>query len=408
MKIAYYIHHTTISAGGIFTYSIGVLRLIVNSPQIEKIIIVTSKNVAESLTEFKDIKKIDIRTIDRKNFIVKLRMHLWFGLYLTVQLIQNLIGAKKLFDHLKNSISVINPYKKILSPEDFDLLHVPIQYAPIYKISAPIIITMHDLQEHHFPNFFSLRERLHRQINNQIAVQDSEHIIVSFEHVKNDILKYFKTAPDKVSVCPPPFSDNWFLSKNETSWDQTQKKYNIKKNFILYPAATWKHKNHLALLEAVKQIRDEGFDFELVCTGNKTEYYSTIQKRIRELNLSAVVYFLGIVPEEDLISLYKNSSLVVIPTLYEAGSGPLYEAMRYGVPVVCSNVTSLPETIGDSDFIFNPKDKTEIVAKIKSGLNNQKFKERNIINSINKMIEFQKIDYSINFLNVYKKAIYKT
>lgn len=407
MKIAYYIHHTTISAGGIFTYSIGVLRLIVNSPQIEKIIIVTSKNVAKSLTEFKDIKKIDIRTIDRKNFIVKLRMHLWFGLYLTVQLIQNLIGAKKLFDHLKNSISVINPYKKILSPEDFDLLHVPIQYAPIYKISAPIIITMHDLQEHHFPNFFSLRERLHRQINNQIAVQDSEHIIVSFEHVKNDILNYFKTAPDKVSVCPPPFSDNWFLSKNETSWGQTQKKYNIKKNFILYPAATWKHKNHLALLEAVKQIRDEGFDFELVCTGNKTEYYSTIQKRIRELNLSAVVYFLGIVPEEDLISLYKNSSLVVIPTLYEAGSGPLYEAMRYNVPVICSNVTSLPETIGNNEFLFDPNKVDEISEKIKRGLTDENYRRQNIENSQERMKYFGKTNYSKNFINAYQWVLRK-
>jgi glycosyltransferase involved in cell wall biosynthesis len=408
MKIAYYIHHTTISAGGIFTYSIGVLRLLVNSPQIEKIIIITSNSVAESLTEFNDIKKIEIRTVDRKNFIVKLRMVVWFGFYLIVQLVQNLFVAKRFFDRLKNSISVINPYKKILRPEDFDLLHVPIQYSPIYKISVPIIITMHDLQEYHFPNYFSLRERLHRRINNKIAVQDSEHIIVSFEHVKNDIVKYFKTAPEKVSVCPPPFSDNWFLSKKEASWDQTQKKYSIKKKFILYPAATWEHKNHLALLEAVKKIRDEGFDFELVCTGNKTEFYSTIEKRLRELNLSGVVFFLGIVPEEDLISLYKNSSLVVIPTLYEAGSGPLYEAMRYRAPVVCSNVTSLPETIGNNDFIFNPNDKTEIVAKIKAGLNDEKFRERNIQNSINKMNEFQKIDYSNNFLNAYIKVIHNT
>ena len=52
-------------------------------------------------------------------------------------------------------------------------------------------------------------------------------------------------------------------------------------------------------------------------------------------------YVPGIVPEEDLIGLYKWASLVVIPTLYEAGSGPLYEAMKYSTPVICSNVTSV-------------------------------------------------------------------
>jgi glycosyltransferase involved in cell wall biosynthesis len=82
--------------------------------------------------------------------------------------------------------------------------------------------------------------------------------------------------------------------------------------------------------------------------------------------------------------------------------------MRYRAPVVCSNVTSLPETIGNNDFIFNPNDKTEIVAKIKAGLNDEKFRERNIQNSINKMNEFQKIDYSNNFLNAYIKVIHNT
>ena len=79
-------------------------------------------------------------------------------------------------------------------------------------------------------------------------------------------------------------------------------------------------------------------------------------EKISELNLSEAVHFLGIVPEEDLISLYKNSSLVVIPTLYEAGSGPLYEAMRYQVPVICSNVTSLPDTVSNDEFLFDPND----------------------------------------------------
>ena len=137
-------------------------------------------------------------------------------------------------------------------------------------------------------------------------------------------------------------------------------KFGLEKKYVLYPAATWKHKNHISLIKSLRKLRDEGIEIDLVSTGNRTEYFKTIQSVIDELDLSEVVHFLGIVSEEELIGLYKNARLVVIPTLYEAGSGPLYESMRYGIPVVCSNVTSLPETVGKNEFVFNPNNLEEM------------------------------------------------
>ncbi len=405
MKIAFYIHHTTISAGGIYTYTIGILRQLYNSPELDKIIIVTSKEISETLAEFRNSGKIEIRIVDRQKFLVNLRMLIWYGLYVAVQLISDIFNSSSVLNRAKYLISKINPYNKIILKDKVEIFHVPIQYSPIYKIDVPVIITMHDLQEYHYPRYFSFKERLHRRINNKIAINDSDHTVCSFDHVKNDIIKYFKIDPKRVSVCPPPFADNWFLSKNESEWDQIQKKYSIKQSYILYPAATWEHKNHKTLLEAFRHIKAENLDVELVCTGNKTKYYSTIAKRISELNLSETVHFLGIVPEEDLISLYKNSSLVVIPTLYEAGSGPLYEAMRYQVPVICSNVTSLPDTVSNDEFLFNPDDVEELAKKIKKGLGDEDFRKRNIENSISRMDYYKKVDYSNNFIEVFQKLL---
>jgi len=181
-----------------------------------------------------------------------------------------------------------------------------------------------------------------------------------------------------------------------------KKKYDLKRKYILYPAATWVHKNHTKLLEAVKIIKDEGLEFDLVCTGNKTAHYKTILKKIEELMPPEVVHFLGIVPEEDLISLYKNTSLVVIPTIYEAGSAPLYEAMRYQVPVICSNVTSLPDTIDNDEFIFNPNSVDEMVSLIKKMLTNEDFRKENLDNSKKRMELLKAVDYSKNFIDVYK------
>ncbi len=123
------------------------------------------------------------------------------------------------------------------------------------------------------------------------------------------------------------------------------------------------------------------------------------------MKLEEEVKFLGIIPESDLISLYKLTKLVVIPTLYEAGSAPLYEAMRYGTPVICSNVTSLPETIGNDEFIFDPENVEEIAGKIKLGLSDSDFRKRNVDNSKIRMQLLEKIDYCKNFTDVYRKSI---
>jgi glycosyltransferase involved in cell wall biosynthesis len=402
MKIAYYIHHTTIAAGGVFTYSIAILKQLIKSPEIEKIIIITSQNVSEKLNEFRNNDRLEIKVVDRNKLIINLMLKIWFALYTVILVIQNLVPAKAFSTKLKHSIARINPYHKIVESSEIDIFHVPIQHSPIHMIKTPVIITMHDIQEYHFPEYFSLIERLRRVIKNNMAIYDSNHIVVSFKHVKNDIIKHFNIQEEKISICPPPFADDWFLKKNESDWDEVQNKYDLKRKYILYPAATWVHKNHIKLIEAVKKIKDDGLEFNLICTGNKTVHYKLIFKKIEEFNLTEMVRFVGIIPEEDLISLYNNSSLVVIPTLYEAGSAPLYEAMRYQVPVICSNVTSLPDTIDNNEFIFNPNNVDEMASLMCKMLTDDNLRQKNISNSNDRMNYFRSQNYNYKFLKVYQ------
>jgi len=204
MKIAYYIHHTTIAAGGVFTYSIAILKQLIKSPEIEKIIIITSKEVSETLNEFRNKDKLEIKVVDRNKFLVNLMLKIWYALYTAILKIQSFIPAKKFSTRLKQSIAKINPYQKIIESSEIDIFHVPVQHSPLYKTKTPVIITMHDIQEYHFPEYFSLIERLRRVIKNNMAILDSNHIIVSFNHIKNDIINHFNIEEEKVSICPPP------------------------------------------------------------------------------------------------------------------------------------------------------------------------------------------------------------
>ena len=390
-----------LKAGGIFTYSIGILRLLLKAKEIDKIVIITTPEVKNALLEIIDNKKIEFSLLDRENSFNKIKLFLSFFLYDTSIIYEHYFTKSKLLNNLKSISDFLNPYKRIIKSNNIKLLHVPIQYSPIYKTSVPVITTMHDVQEFHFPEFFTASERLHRAINSFKSVSESDHIIVSFDHIKSDLMKYYSIPENKVSVCPPPFADDWFATKKETDWQTLEKKYSLTKKYLLYPAATWPHKNHIRLLEALKEVQKRTPDLNLICTGNKTDYYDIIHKKILEFGLENSVKFLGIVPEEDLIGLYKNAELVVIPTLYEAGSGPLYEAMKYKVPVICANTTSLPETVSNAKYIFNPTDVNELSELIIKMINDENEKRENVSNSEKRMKELGGENYLESFGKVY-------
>jgi len=109
--------------------------------------------------------------------------------------------------------------------------------------------------------------------------------------------------------------------------------------------------------------------------------FKNIREHINKNKLNEQVSFLGFVSIAELYSLYIYSDLVVIPTLYEAGSFPLIEAMSLKKPVICSNVTSLPETIGDNRFVFNPDNEIEMAKMILDMLENKELRSLNIENS---------------------------
>ncbi len=409
MKVGIYIDYSNMKAGGIFTYSIGILKLLLSIDSIEKIILIYPHDQEEGIRQYLNSPKITMIPINRKLFWIKYRSIIAFYFHTTFYVYQTYF--KKYFPafgkvNLIRKLAIyLNPYRRIIDDLKLDVLHVPFKISPVYAIKTPVIVTMHDIQELHFPEFFSSQERIDRAITYKMAVDESNHIVVSFDHIKRDLIKYFHISETKVSVCRLPLASSWFVNNSFTPKQELLTKYKIKEHFILYPAATWQHKNHLALIKAISILKKRGLETFLICTGNKNEHFKVIEKEIDNLELRNNVKFLGVVPEEDLIGLYKSTDLVVIPTLYEAGSGPLFESMRYGAPVISSNVTSLPETIDNDHYTFDPENPIEIADLIEKGLKDKAWKKKNIENSKKRMDYYQNLDVSEDFLNVYRSLI---
>lgn len=252
---------------------------------------------------------------------------------------------------------------RIIRKYKINIVHSPYQDY-VDTIGVPFITTMHDVQELHFPQFFNSEARAARAVHYKNAIELSDKVIVSYQHIKNDLIRFFNVNPENVVVILLDLHQSWHEGFNEKDV-LTNTSLKVPDKFLLLPAATWIHKNHLLLLKTIKELKDEGININLVCTGDKTEYYfNVLEEYIAENKLSNIVDFKGIVTNQELYSLYKNCIGVVIPTLYEAGSFPLYEAILLNVPVICSNTTSLPETIKNEEYIFDTNSVSELKLKI--------------------------------------------
>lgn len=399
MTIGYYLSKTQASDGGIYQYSIYVLKMLLKCDEIKEIVIFYSLDQEAGFASFLQHPKVK-PVLYEKNGKIYNWLKRGSEFYLTRYYLKRMSRSLpyKLY-------SFLNPDRHFLNRYKLDVLHIPRQHSPAYNLRYPVVVSMHDVQQYHFPEFFSPLERIYKAIRYYTSMSEASHIIVSYNHVKADLLKYFRDISAEVSVCPVPINEDWISGKPATSKEDLMAKYGIPETILLTPAATWEHKNHLAVLEALALLNKDGIRVFWVSTGNKTAFYPTLEQKIKELKLEHQVLFTGVIPDADLVGLYKMSKLVVIPTLYEAGSGPLFEAMRYNTPVICSNVTSLPDTIGNPDFVFDPLNHRQLADYISKALTDPGFTAKNIANSIERVRTFEKSDYAPAFTDAYKKAI---
>lgn len=385
MKILIYIPTITQEWGGIRPYSVALLRMLKEDFQNEYFIYhdLEDKEVLEAVQEIPNhylVTSQEINaseTITRKEGYNKLKNIPW---------LQNL---KKERNYL-----VLNDLSTFCKKRGIEILHCPFQYVPLIK-DVKVITTLHDVQELHFPEFFSAEVRAYRANAYLDFLTRADIVIVSYNHIKNDLIKYFDVAPGKIKTVLLKM-DNLWVQKYENIDLETLPNNLDTVPYIFYPANLWPHKNHLKLLESIALLRDEeNILVNAVFTGDMNkEHAKKIIERGNELKLSNQINFLGIVTEQTLISLYKKARAVVIPTFYEAGSFPLMESIFLGAPVICSNVTSLPETIGNNDFLFDPNDNRSIASILKKICTSEEFRNQSISNSL---IQKEKLKISNSF-----------
>ncbi len=276
--------------------------------------------------------------------------------------VKNLVSAPPKNDY---KVPVSNGFYESLN---CDVIHFP---DPEYAYCGlPTVYNPHDLQHLHFPQFFTPEVIRKRDILYPAACRAARIVVVASQFIKQDLIEKYEIEAEKIQVVPWSPPEIAAAEFNENAVAAVLKKYQCPpRPFMLYPAMTWEHKNHLRLLEAIALLRErDNLTVNLICTGFKHPFYSNIERRSDELKLEKQVKFTGIVSIEELNLLYRSAEFVIIPTLFEAASAPLFEAWQHDVAVACSSVTSLPEQAADAALLFNPLSIGEIADTIKKML----------------------------------------
>ena len=245
-----------------------------------------------------------------------------------------------------------------------NLIHFP--YQSYVYCGLPALFNPHDLQHLHYPQYFTQQQLCARERLYPVACQHAQAIATESQWVKADIIKQYGIEPKKIYPILRGSPTELYAPITDKNLEETRRKFQIPNTYAFYPAQTWPSKNHIRLLKAIKLLKDQHNSYiNLICTGTKNEFWPTIAKCIRELELDEQVHFLGFVSTIELRSIYHLSQFVVFPTLFEGGGFPVLEAFWEGVPITCSAVTSLPEYGGNAVLYFDATSVESIAAAMR-------------------------------------------
>lgn len=262
-------------------------------------------------------------------------------------------------------------YEQFIMPvkyftKGYDLVHfLDYQSALLYSRKR-YIATVHDLSYFLFPELFTKGQRYYKRTLAEIAIKNSAAIITDAVSTKLDIMQRFpKVKEESIFVVPLAARPIFGLEMPDEYITQVKTKYSINDDYILFSGTIEPRKNIGTLLqsfaEVLKRVKEP---LKLVIVGKKGWLFEGVFSTVVRLRIEQSVVFTDYVSDEELAALYKGAKIFIYPSLYEGFGLPPLEAMSAGVPVIASNVSSIPEVVGDTGILIDPSDNEGLANEI--------------------------------------------
>jgi glycosyltransferase involved in cell wall biosynthesis len=250
---------------------------------------------------------------------------------------------------------------RLAGSEGVDLVHSLASTAPVWGRFRRVV-TVHDLIYARFPEAHAGIRDLGMRVLVPLAVRRSDRVICDSQSTQRDLVELLGTRAERIDVVPlgigtvrrcRPLSERELRERLDLG----------ERRIALSLSAKRPHKNLAVLIDALARIPTERRPL-LVLPGYPTAHETELRQRADAAGVQEDVRFLGWLPGEQFEGLWQIAEAFVYPSLYEGFGLPVLEAMARGVPVACSNSSSLPEVAGDAALMFDPHDQAAIAAAL--------------------------------------------
>jgi len=255
-----------------------------------------------------------------------------------------------------------------------DVLHSPHHTLPLVPCGCRRVVTFHDLTFFLLPERYPTTRRLYFQLMTRLSAQVADAAIVPSESVRGDVMRLLRLPPERVFAIPEAAGPA-FCPQDAAVIEAVRHRYGLEGPYVLSVGSLEPGKNRERLLQAFARLRTRGLEHTLVVAGQRAWRYEGEEPLARRLGLGDSVRFLGHVPQADLPALYGGASLFAFPSLYEGFGLPALEAMACGTPVVASNVSAVPEVVGEAALQVSPWDVGALAGAMERVLRDERLRD---------------------------------
>ena len=339
IRLAFLIHFNRTWLGGM-NVILNLIKLILDNKKISsKIKILLITNSKKKLKKYKLNKSVEI--IENKK-----------------------IFNQNIFNKILDRVSIILTGKTIFLEKFFLKYKLDfISHSTIVtgkKSFTKTIIWLPDFQYLYFPNFFSIKYKILKNLNLKIYKNHSYKILLSSYNAKKDLKKICNVPNSKIIVNQFTFQVPNFKYLRKFSY--LKKKYLLKKNFFYLPNQYWVHKNHRVVIEALKKIKTETNKNIFIYSSGSTEDYrnpqnfETLMSLVKEYKLQKNYIYLGVIPYIDVMSLIYHSKAILNPSYFEGWSSTVEQAKAYNKKIILSKINVHKEQNPKYSYYFKPND----------------------------------------------------
>jgi glycosyltransferase involved in cell wall biosynthesis len=235
-----------------------------------------------------------------------------------------------------------------------DIFFSPSHYIPLFA-PMPRVCSIMDLGYLKYSGQFRKKDFWQLRVWTAMSINISKAIFAISNSTKADIVRHYPGAKNKIYVTPLGYDAKLFNTHiSDEDVRRVRGRYSIVTDYVLYLGTLKPSKNVEGLIEAYSSISKQYPKIKLVIAGKKGWLYEPIFEKVRKLGLADSIVFTDFVAEEDKPALIKGAKVFVLPSFWEGFGLDALNAMACGVPVVVSNVGSLPEVVGETGVKVDP------------------------------------------------------